>query len=184
MESHTETAIFGGGCFWCTEAVFKMLKGVVSVEPGYAGGTVAHPTYAEVSTGQTGHAEVTRVVFDPSLISFRTLMTVFFASHDPSSLNRQGNDVGTQYRSAIFYTTPEQKKEAQETVAELAAASAEGDPIVTEISPLDRFFPAEDYHKNYYATHKDQAYCQLVINPKLEKIQKEFATLLQETFSN
>lgn len=175
---HREIAVFGGGCFWCTEAVFKTLKGVVSVEPGYAGGHTENPTYEQVVTGETGHAEVTRVEYDPSQIRYRDLMTVFFASHDPSSINRQGNDVGTQYRSAIFYTTPKQKDEAEAMIAELDAASPEGGPIVTEVTPLEKFWPAENYHRDYFAHHKDQAYCQLVINPKLEKIQKEFADLL------
>ncbi|MCU0660301.1 MAG: peptide-methionine (S)-S-oxide reductase MsrA [Candidatus Pacebacteria bacterium] len=179
MESKYEIAVFGGGCFWCTEAVFAMLKGVISVEPGYAGGTVTDPTYEEVSTGTTGHAEVTRVVFDPTCMSFDTLMTVFFASHDPSTLNRQGNDVGTQYRSVIFYTTPEQKGKAIDMIAKLERESREGNPIVTEVTPLEYFWSAEDYHKKYYARHKEQAYCQLVINPKLKKIQKEFAELLE-----
>jgi peptide-methionine (S)-S-oxide reductase len=181
MRAHsTEIAVFGGGCFWCTEAVFKMLKGVTSVEPGYAGGHVDHPTYEQVSSGETGHAEVARVEFDPSLISFRTLMTVFFASHDPSALNRQGNDVGTQYRSAIFYTTPEQKEEAEKMIAEIDASNPDGDPVVTEVTPLGDYWPAENYHHDYYAAHKDAFYCQVVINPKLEKIQKQFAELLND----
>ncbi|HEX5774513.1 MAG TPA: peptide-methionine (S)-S-oxide reductase MsrA [Candidatus Paceibacterota bacterium] len=173
-----ETAIFGGGCFWCTEAVFKMLKGVKSVEPGYAGGTVANPTYEEVSTGTTGHAEVIRIEFDPSVVPYRTLLTVFFASHDATQLNRQGNDVGTQYRSAVFPTTPAQKAEAEAFIRELEASAADGDPIVTTIEEGAVFYPAEDYHRDYFANHLEQAYCQLVIAPKLQKVQKAYADLL------
>jgi peptide-methionine (S)-S-oxide reductase len=176
-----ETAIFGGGCFWCTEAVFKMLKGVSHVEPGYAGGSLANPTYEQVSTGRTGHAEVIRVDFDPSVVSYRTLMTVFFGSHDATQLNRQGADIGTQYRSAIFPTTPEQAKDAHAFIDELNASSDKGDPIVTTVEENAVFYPAEDYHKNYYANNKNQGYCQLVIAPKLEKVQKQFADLLQNT---
>ncbi|HVX90680.1 MAG TPA: peptide-methionine (S)-S-oxide reductase MsrA [Candidatus Paceibacterota bacterium] len=173
-----ETAIFGGGCFWCTEAVFKMLKGVSHVEPGYAGGTLANPTYEQVSTGRTGHAEVIKVDYDPSQVSYHTLMTVFFGSHDATQLNRQGADVGTQYRSAIFPTTPEQTNEAHAMIDELNASSDKGDPIVTTVEENAVFYPAEDYHKNYYANNQNQGYCQLVIAPKLEKVQKQFAELL------
>ena len=173
-----ENAVFGGGCFWCTEAVFQMLKGVSAVTPGYTGGTVPNPTYDQVSTGDTGHAEATLVEYDPAQVSVETLLTIFFASHDPTTKNRQGNDVGTQYRSAIFYTTPEQKIEAEKYIATLNARPG-GQPIVTEITPFDVFYPAEDYHKNYYATHKNAPYCQLVINPKLEKVQQQFADLIR-----
>ena len=176
----TEVAIFGGGCFWCTEAVFKMLRGVMTVTPGYAGGTVANPTYNQVCSGKTGHAEVTRVEFDPTQISFEDILTVFFASHDPTSLNKQGNDVGTQYRSAVFFTVPEQKEKVEKYVADLNTSNTEGKQIVTEISPLDIFYPAENYHQDYYANHKDDMYCSLVINPKLDKVQKKFADLLKE----
>lgn len=175
---NSQTAVFGGGCFWCTEAVFKMLKGIISAEPGYAGGAVANPTYDQVCSGTTGHAEVVKIEFDPSLISFKELLTVFFATHDPTTRNRQGNDVGTQYRSVVFYITPEQKIEAEQYIQELQNASLEGKPIVTEVEPYTNFYPAEDYHKNYYANHKDQSYCEIVINPKLEKVQKKFADLL------
>ncbi len=173
-----EIAVFGGGCFWCTEAVFKMLKGVISVAPGYAGGTKPNPTYEEVYDGETGHAEVIQIEYDPSIVSFKTLMTVFFATHDGSSLNRQGNDVGTQYRSTILYTTENQKKEAESFIAELNASNAEGKPIVTEVKALEKFYPAESYHKDYFARNSEQAYCQIVINPKLEKVQEKFAALL------
>ena len=174
----TEIAIFGGGCFWCTEAVFKMLKGVTAVAPGYAGGKTMNPTYSEVCGGDTGHAEVIRIEYDPSLVSYRTLMTVFFGSHDATTLNRQGNDIGTQYRSAIFPTTPEQSAEAKAFIAELEASAKTGDPIVTSVEENATFYPAEDYHKNYYANNKGQGYCQVIIAPKLEHVQKEFADLL------
>lgn len=178
----TETAVFGGGCFWCTEAVFKMLKGVSSVTSGYAGGTTENPTYMQVTEGDTGHAEVIKIEYDPTLISFRTLMTVFFASHDPTTLNRQGADVGTQYRSIILATTPTQEEEAKKFILELNSSSKMGAPVVTEVVPLQKFFEAEDYHKDYYAKNKQiNRYCEIVINPKLEKVQKEFGELLQAT---
>lgn len=170
--------MFGGGCFWCTEAVFKMLKGVTSVAPGYAGGAKPNPTYEEVCTGETGHAEVIRVEYDPSEITYRTLMTVFFGSHDATQLNRQGNDVGTQYRSAIFPTTSAQAEEARAFIAELEGSAAGGDPIVTTVEENAVFYPAEDYHKDYYANNKNQGYCQVIIAPKLQKVQKDFADLL------
>lgn len=173
----TETIVFGGGCFWCTEAVFGILKGVVSVMPGYAGGTTPNPTYESVSTGTTGHAEVLKVEYEPETISFRDLLTVFFASHDPTTRNRQGADVGPQYRSIILYTTPEQKTEAEKYIAEIAPEYPS--QIVTEIKPLEQFFPAEAYHKNYYENHQEQGYSQFVIAPKVEKIQKEFQQLLK-----
>jgi peptide-methionine (S)-S-oxide reductase len=144
------------------------------------GGTVPNPTYDQVCGGTTGHAEVTRVEFDPSQIDFTDLLKVFFGSHDPTTLNRQGNDVGTQYRSAIFYTTPEQKRKAEEFIAEINASNALGKPIVTEVVPFTNFYEAEDYHRDYFAHHPDAAYCELVINPKLEKVQKDFAELLQK----
>lgn len=175
----TETAIFGGGCFWCTEAIFKMLHGVLSVLPGYAGGTVAHPTYEQVSSGRTGHAEVIHITYNPQLITYRNLLTVFFASHDPTTVNRQGNDIGTQYRSVIFYTTDAQKKEAEDFVKELNASHKTGEPIVTELQPLATFYEAENYHRDYFATHPDTPYCELVINPKLEHVQQKFAELLK-----
>lgn len=175
-----EQAVFGGGCFWCTEAVFQMLRGVESVRPGYAGGTTKNPTYEAVCGGDTGHAEVIEIMFDPAQIKFRDLMTVFFASHDGSTLNRQGNDVGTQYRSVIFYTTPAQKTEAENFIAELNGSNLDGASIVTEVAPLDVFYPAENYHQNYYARNKDKGYCEVIINPKLEKVQKQFAALLKD----
>lgn len=179
MVENKEIAVFGGGCFWCTEAVFQMLKGVFSVSPGYAGGHVENPTYEQVSSGDTGHAEVIYIEYDPGVVSYRTLLTVFFGSHDPTTLNRQGNDVGTQYRSVIFYTNTEQKKVAEEMIKEINDSNKEGKPLVTEVVPLDKFYIAEDYHKNYYRENKNALYCQIIINPKLEKVQKEFADLLK-----
>lgn len=178
-----ETAIFGGGCFWCTEAVFKMLRGISSVLPGYAGGRPPAggkgPTYEEVSSGRTGHAEVIKVTYNPQQITYHDLLTVFFASHDPTTMNRQGNDVGTQYRSVIFYTNDPQKKEVEDFVKELNASNKQGTSVVTELKPLNHFYEAEDYHKNYFATHPRNPYCELVINPKLEKVQQKFVDLLK-----
>ncbi len=182
MEStHDSVAVFGGGCFWCTEAVFAMLRGVRSVAPGYAGGTVEHPTYEQVSGGATGHAEVIRFEYDSKLISFNDLLNVFFATHDPTTVNRQGNDVGPQYRSVIFYSTPEQESEARAFITALNASGEQGAPAVTEVRPLGKFWPAEDYHKKYFENHKDQSYCQIVINPKLDKVKEKFASLLKES---
>jgi peptide-methionine (S)-S-oxide reductase len=179
-----EVAVFGGGCFWCTEAVFKMLRGVQTVEPGYADSRpekAPHaPTYLEVAGGSTGYVEVARVEYDPTQLLFRDLMTVFFGSHDATQLNRQGNDVGTQYRSVIFSTTETQKKEAEAMIAELNASAEGGEPIVATVEPLGNYFPAEDYHKDYYANNASKGYCQVIIAPKLQKVQKEFAVLLKE----
>lgn len=180
METKTEIAGFGGGCFWCTEAVFKMFRGVVSVVPGYAGGDIENPTYEQVSSGDTGHAEVIRIEYDPALVSFRTLLTIFFASHNATTLNRQGDDVGTQYRSVVFYTTDAQKDETEQFIKEINASTPDGAPIVTEVAPLKTFYPAEDYHKNYYARNGGNPYCQLIIAPKLQKVQEKFAQLLKE----
>lgn len=179
MQQKNKIAVFGGGCFWCTEAVFKMLKGVISVMPGYAGGTKENPTYEEVCGGATGHAEVIRIEYDPKKISFRDLLTVFFATHDPTTPNRQGNDVGPQYRSIILYTDDSQKKDAENFVQELNASHKEGKTIVTEIKPLDRFWEAENYHRDYYAKNRENPYCEVVINPKLQKVQEKFAELLK-----
>jgi peptide-methionine (S)-S-oxide reductase len=180
MDKH-QIAVFGGGCFWCTEAVFEELKGVGAVMPGYAGGTVKDPTYDQVSSGETGHAEVTRVEYDPSQISYHDLLTVFFATHDPTTLNRQGNDVGTQYRSAIFYTTAEQKIEAEQFIKELTSQDPAGHPIVTEVMPLTVFYEAEDYHQQYFKLNASAGYCQVIIEPKVEKLQKQFAELLKSS---
>jgi len=174
-----ETAVFGGGCFWCTEAVFKMLKGVTSVLPGYAGGIKPNPTYEEVTSGDTGHAEVVQIIYDPAQVAYTTLLTILFASHDPTTKNRQGNDVGTQYRSVIFYTTEQQKEEAEQFIKELNASSKAGKPIITEVQPLDKFYEAENYHRDYFAKNPGNPYCEAVINPKLEKVNKEFAKLLK-----
>lgn len=179
----TEEIVFGGGCFWCTEAVFKMLKGVHSVEPGYAGGHTENPTYAQVSEGTTGHAEVIKIVYDPDQIAFEELLQVFFGSHDATQLNRQGADVGTQYRSAIFYTTERQGQKAQHYVDMLNGLQGAGETgvrkIVTEVLPLEKFYPAESYHKDYFANNPQAGYCQLVIAPKVEKVEKKFGSLLK-----
>lgn len=180
MEMKKEIAVIGGGCFWCTEAVFKMLKGVSSVLPGYAGGTKQSPTYEEVCGGQTGHAEAIQIEFDPSQIAFRDLLTVFFASHDPTTLNRQGNDIGTQYRSIILTTNDTQKDEAEKFIAELNLSSKDGKSIVTEIKPLEKFYGAENYHRDYFTRNKDTPYCEVIINPKLQKVQEHFAELLKK----
>jgi len=177
----TQTAVFGGGCFWCTEAVFRRLRGVIDVEPGYAGGTVAHPTYEQVSSGATGHAEVVRFTYNPAVISYDDLLAVFFATHDPTTLNRQGNDVGPQYRSVVFVADEAQRAKAEALIRNLNASGEGGAPIVTTVQPLGDFWPAEDYHKQYYEHHRDASYCQLVINPKLRKLQEKFAALLKDT---
>jgi len=175
-----EVAVFGGGCFWCTEAVFKMLKGVSAVDPGYAGGTIENPTYEQVSNGNTGHVEVARVEYNSDEIAFRDLMTVFFGSHDATQVNRQGNDVGEQYRSVIFYTTESQRAEAEAFIKELNESAEGGEPIVTTVEPLSNYSTAEDYHKNYFANNQSAGYCQVIIAPKLQKVQKQFANLLKE----
>ena len=172
----TEIVAFGGGCFWCTEAVFSLLKGVQSVTSGYAGGTTENPSYEQVSSGKTGHAEVLKVEYNPAEISFHDLLTVFFASHDPTTLNRQGADSGTQYRSIILYSIPEQRAEAEKYIQEIKDSDR---PIVTEIKELDKFYPAEDYHRDYYENHPNQLYSQIVIKPKIEKVEKQFQQLLK-----
>ena len=179
MKQNHEIAVFGGGCFWCTEAVFDELRGVISVMPGYAGGSLKNPTYDDVCDGRTGHAEAIRIEFDPSAISYRDLLTVFFATHDPTTLNRQGNDVGTQYRSIVLYAGEEQKKQAEGLIQELNDSSAFGEPVVTEVKPLGDFYEAEDYHRKYFANNSYQPYCQFIISPKLQKLQKRFADLLK-----
>lgn len=173
----TQTAVFAGGCFWCTEAVFKMLRGVILVQSGYTGGKTKDPTYESVCTGETGHAEAVRIEFDPALVSYRDLLTVFFATHDPTTPNRQGADVGTQYRSAIFYANDTQKEEAQNFVHEIGSSFA-GNPIVTQLEPLGEFYPAEHYHNNYFHNNPEAPYCRIVIEPKIEKVRKEFSALL------
>lgn len=173
-----ETAVFGGGCFWCTEAVFKMLKGIRSVTPGYAGGKTENPTYYQVAGGNTGHAESVRIEFDPTEISYRNLLTVFFGSHDATQVNRQGPDTGTEYRSIVLYTTSEQKIEAEDFIAKLNASAKTGDPIATDVAPLTAFYPAEAEHLNFYARNASSRYCEVIIAPKLQKVQEEFAELL------
>ncbi len=175
----TETALLGGGCFWCLEAVFEQLKGVQKVESGYAGGGMPNPTYKAVCGGNTGHAEVIRVTFDPAAISYRELLEVFFAIHDPTTLNRQGNDVGTQYRSGIYYLTPEQHATANAVIAELTAEKVYSNPIITEVQPAPEFYRAEDYHQGYYRANPDQGYCQFVVAPKVAKLRKAFAGKLK-----
>lgn len=172
-----DSAIFGGGCFWCLEAVFVRVKGVQSVTSGYCGGQMPSPDYRAVCTGGTGHAEVVRVDFDPGEVSFAHLLAVFFAVHDPTTRNRQGNDVGTQYRSVIFTTSPEQALAAARAIDEINASGEYGDPVVTEVLPAPRFWPAEDYHQDYYANNAGQPYCRLVVAPKVEKFRKLFAHL-------
>lgn len=174
-----ETVTLGGGCFWCLEAVYVELKGVEEVVSGYAGGTVPNPTYREVCEETTGHAEVVQVTFDPDQISFKDILQVFFTIHDPTTLNRQGADVGTQYRSAIFYHSPQQKQIAEETIQELTAARVWERPIVTEIAPLTDFYSAEEYHQRYYEQHSQLPYCQYVIAPKVAKLRKYFVEKLK-----
>ena len=173
------TATLAGGCFWCLEAVFLRLRGVHRVESGYAGGHVENPNYRAVCSGTTGHAEVVQIEFDPEEISYRELLEVFFAIHDPTTLNRQGADVGTQYRSAIFYHDQAQQQTAERTIAELEEQKIWDDPVVTEIVPLERFYPAEDYHREYYDRNPEQGYCQVVISPKVAKLRQKFAEKLK-----
>lgn len=170
-----EVATLGGGCFWCLEAVFDKLQGVTSVESGYCNGKTVNPTYKQVCNGDTGHAEVVRVTFDPKAVSFREILEIFFAIHDPTTLNQQGNDVGTQYRSGIYYHTPGQKQAAEQLIAELTAAKAYADPIVTEVVPAGFFYVAEDYHQEYFVNNEFQPYCQYVVAPKVAKFRKKFA---------
>ena len=174
-------ATFGSGCFWCTEAVFERLNGVHSVVSGYAGGAVENPTYEEVCNGTTGHAEVTQITYDPAVITFDELLEVFWKTHDPTTLNRQGNDVGPQYRSVIFYMDEEQKQLAEKYKEELDKSGAWDKPIVTEISPLTNYFEAEDYHQDYYKNNPNQGYCTFVIAPKVEKFEKVFKDKLKKT---
>ena len=180
MTNTTETAIFGAGCFWCVEAVFQQLNGVISVQSGYIGGTKDNPTYKEVCTGTTGHAEVCKIEFDPSKITFTELLEVFWTVHDPTTLNRQGADVGTQYRSAVFYTNNEQKELAEKYKMELDKSGAFENPVVTEIVQASKFYPAEDYHNNYYNDNPNQGYCTMVIRPKVEKFKKVFGDRLKK----
>ncbi len=180
MNQNYQIATLAGGCFWCLEAVFDELNGVISVESGYAGGHVANPSYRAVCNGDTGHAEVIQVTFDPALLEFRDLLRVFFTIHDPTTLNRQGGDVGTQYRSAIFYHDDEQKRAAEEIIAEINAEKMWPNPIVTEVSKMDKFYVAEDYHQEYYANNPFQPYCMAVVAPKVTKFRKHFTERLKK----
>ncbi len=180
MEKRQENkATLGGGCFWCLEAVFEQLRGVEKVVSGYAGGHVVQPTYRQVCSGTTGHAEVVQVTFDPQVISYREIVELFFAFHDPTTLNRQGADVGTQYRSVIFYHSPAQQEMAREVMAELSAAQVWDAPLVTQVVPFETFYPAEDYHQGYYRENATQPYCQAVISPKVAKLRKQFTAKLK-----
>jgi peptide-methionine (S)-S-oxide reductase len=170
-----QTAVLGGGCFWCLEAVFDKLQGVKSVESGYMGGTVRNPAYREVCEGSTGHAEVIRITFNADELSFPELLEVFFLIHDPTTLDRQGNDIGTQYRSVIFYTSDEQRRQAEQAIAALNASANHPDPVVTAVEPAKEFFMAEDYHQEYFANNSYQPYCQFVVAPKLKKFREKFA---------
>jgi peptide-methionine (S)-S-oxide reductase len=174
-----EVATLAGGCFWCLEAVFREVEGVESVVSGYTGGTTTNPTYQQVCTGKTGHAEAVQINFNPSKISYREILEIFFSIHDPTTLNRQGADVGTQYRSAIFYHNEKQKSIAEEFIGELNKSKLWGKPIVTQIVPLDTFYPAEDYHWKYFSRHPEQPYCQMVISPKVSKFRKQWAKRLK-----
>lgn len=180
MAKNLEKATLGGGCFWCTEAVYLELKGVVDVKPGYSGGHVKNPSYKEVCTGTTGHAEVVQVTFDADVVSFSDILEVFFMTHDPTTLNRQGNDVGPQYRSVIFYHNEAQKKTAEKVIELFEQEKVYDKPIVTQVEPFDKFYEAEDYHQNYYNRNKGQGYCQYIIAPKLEKFRKIFKDQLKD----
>ena len=180
QNSGQEVVTLGGGCFWCLEAVYDEMKGVESVVSGYMGGQVANPTYEQVCGGRTGHAEVVQITFDPAVVSLREILQVFFVIHDPTTPDRQGNDVGTQYRSAIFYHSPEQKSTAEEVVAELPRGKLFADPIVTEIAAASTFYPAEDYHQEYFARNGSQPYCQYVVAPKVAKFRKHFLDRLKQ----
>ena len=177
--SRTEVATLGGGCFWCLEAVYEALKGVEKVESGYSGGFVENPTYRQVCSETTGHAEVVQVTFDPEVVSFREILEVFFTIHDPTTLNRQGADVGTQYRSAIFYHDEDQRRVAEELISELEAEGLWPNPIVTEVTPFDRYYRAEDYHQEYFRNNSYQPYCQVVIAPKVAKFRKQYLEKLK-----
>ncbi len=179
-----EIATLGGGCFWCQEAVFEQLRGVERVESGYSGGKTVNPTYRQVCDGNTGHAEVVQVTFDPAVVSFREVLDVFFGTHDPTTLNRQGHDVGTQYRSVIFYHTPAQKETAEKRIAELNAAGIWDAPLVTQVVPFETFYKAEDYHQEYFRQNPMQPYCQAVVSPKVAKFRRQFADKLKDHHQN
>ena len=183
MNNIVEIATLANGCFWCSEAIFRRLKGVKSVLPGYAGGSIKNPSYDQVCTGRTGHAESTQIQFDPKIISFEKILDIFWHTHDPTTLNRQGSDVGTQYRSVIFYHDEKQKEVAEKSKKGVEAEGAYKDPIVTEISPFKIFYVAEDYHKNYYEEHKDVLYCNFVIDPKIHKLLQQYGSEVKEEFN-
>jgi len=176
LHMETETIILGGGCFWCTEAIFESLNGVDSVLPGYAGGTTDSPDYQSIHGGNSGHAEVIKVKFDPAIITLHDILTVFFATHDPTTLNRQGADIGTEYRSMVLYTTDNQKVETEKFITEL---NQTGPKVITEVKPLDKFYPAEEAHRQFYKNNTNSPYCQVVINPKMEKLKNRFNELLK-----
>jgi peptide-methionine (S)-S-oxide reductase len=180
VQHNKEIATLAGGCFWCLEAVFKDLRGVDSVVSGYAGGKVVNPTYHQVCSGTTGHAEVVQVTFDPQTVTFREILEVFFTIHDPTTLNRQGADTGTQYRSAIFYHSPEQREVAEQVIAELTAEQLWRDPVVTQVTPLSEFYAAEDYHQDYFERNPYQPYCMAVVAPKVAKFRKKFVANLKK----
>jgi peptide-methionine (S)-S-oxide reductase len=180
MSEQREIATLGGGCFWCLDGIFRDLKGVEKVESGYAGGQAKNPSYREVCSGTTGHAEVVQVTFDPSVVSFRDLMGVFFTIHDPTTLNRQGADVGTQYRSVVLYHSDEQRRAAEQAIADLTAKNVWDAPIVTQVVPFTTFYPAEQYHQDYFAQNPDQPYCQIVIAPKVAKFRKAYLDRLKK----
>ncbi len=179
MNKQVEVATLAGGCFWCLEAVFEGVDGVETAVPGYTGGSTIDPTYEQVCMGRTGHAESVQVTFDPVVISYREILEIFFSIHDPTTLNRQGADVGTQYRSAVFYHDEQQKATAEEVIEGLEKAGVWRSPIVTEIAPLDKFYPAEEYHRDYYKKHPEQGYCRMVISPKVSKFRQKWASRLK-----
>lgn len=182
--SNYQTATFAGGCFWCTEAIFKRLKGVISVTSGYTGGNLENPTYDQVCSGKTGHAEAIQIVFDPKIITFNTLLEVFWHTHNPTTLNQQGADVGTQYRSVIFYHNENQKLAAKKSEQNLEKSGYYKDPIVTKIEPFTKFYPAESYHKDYYTQNSSAPYCQIVIDPKVQKLIKDFSSEVKDEYKS
>jgi len=182
MNNKTEMATLANGCFWCSEAIFKRLKGVKSVLPGYAGGLVKNPSYDQVCTGKTGHAEAIQIEFDPKVITFEKVLDIFWHTHNPTTLNRQGNDIGTQYRSAVFFHDQKQKELAEKSKKELEKEGVYRDSVVTEITPFKNFYAAEDYHKNYYEKHQDAPYCSFVIDPKMHKLLQEYGNYLSEEY--
>lgn len=175
-----DNAILGGGCFWCIEAILNDLKGVEKVESGYSGGSVKNPTYEMVCSGKTGHAEVVKITFDPEIISYGKILEIFFHIHDPTTLNRQGNDIGTQYRSVIFYNSDVQKNTAEEVIKNISVSGLWGDPVVTEVTALEEYYPAENYHQDYYNNNKEKSYCSIVIAPKIAKFYKEYKELIKD----